>query len=309
MNKYDDVRIDVSQLLNEQNSKLSDYDPDITSASDLRFYEKIILPHLRIGFMGFLIKTGIYKKLIYSHLNLRWFDEFREYWVTELGNRPIEPHDFHFLSGKYRQRFHQVAVKDDASGEEYLRAWRDYRNIHSLFSYQYKSALNPLRAYRYAKYIPRNSKVCEYGCGLAPITNSLCRFYAHRKLKITCADIPHLMLHFIRWKFRDKKYIRMVSIDPDDDSPLDDTYDVIFLLTVLEHLPRPIPIIQHLTDRIRGGILVFDYIKSEGHGLDTLQAVKDRISVLEFICNHFEVIDGRISLDGSSVGSTVCRKK
>jgi 2-polyprenyl-3-methyl-5-hydroxy-6-metoxy-1,4-benzoquinol methylase len=306
MNKYDDVHLDVVRLLKEQ-ARPSAYDPGVKSADDLGFRRLGAVSRLYLT--GLLYKTGIYQRLIYSNLKLDWFYEFRDYWVNELGHRPIDPHDFHFLRGVYRQKFQDVEVPGLATDAQHLNAWRDPRNIYLLFANQYKLALQPLSAHRFIKYVPRNGRVCEYGCGLAPIATGLCKFYPQRNVCITCADLPTILFHFARWKFREKKFIRMVEINHGNDEPLDGEFDVIFCMAVLEHLPRPGPVIKHLHSRIRrGGYLIFDYLKTEGKGLDTQGAARDRISVLRYILDKFEVVEGKPALDGSDFGTIVCKK-
>jgi len=308
MNKYDDVCLDVVQLLHEQTSKLSAYNPNTKSGDNLGFLGHI-RSRLQLYLTGLLYKTGIYQRLIYSNIKLGWFYEFHDYWVNELGNRPINPHDFYFLLGVYRQKFQYVEVSDSATDEQHIKAWRDPRNIYLLFANQYKYALHPFSAHRFIRYIPKGGSMCEYGCGFAPISASLCKFWPYQNVKVTCADIPTIMFHFLRWKFRNKKFIRMLEISPSNDEPLDNEFDVIFCLTVFEHLPRPIPIIKHLHSKIKsGGYLIFDYIKSEAKGLDTSGALKDRNTVLQYILDNFKVIEGQISFDGRSVSTTVCKK-
>ena len=238
-----------------------------------------------------------------------WFNEFRDYWVSELGNRPIDPHDFCFLKGVYRQKFQDLSVPHSATDLEHLEAWQDPRTIYSLFHNQYKVALNPLYLHRYMKYIPNGGNICEYGCGLAPVATSLSKFYLHKNVRITCADIPTIMFHFVRWKFRGRRYVRTVEIDPTNDEPLDEQFDVIFCMEVLEHLPKPLPVVRHLHSRIKTrGYLIFDYVKSEEEGLDTSRGLRDRIPVLQYIAHNFKVVEGDIPLDGTHVGAVVCRK-
>jgi 2-polyprenyl-3-methyl-5-hydroxy-6-metoxy-1,4-benzoquinol methylase len=307
-NKYDNVYLDVADLLKKQVLNYPSYDPNARSGDGLGLLG-YLKSKLRLYFTALLYKTKVYKKLIYSNIKLDWFYEFHDYWVNELGNRPINPHDFYFLFGVYRQKFQEVKAPDSATDEQHLKAWQDPRNVYLLFANQYKLALHPLSAHRFIKYIPKGGNLCEYGCGFAPITTSLCKFYPYKNVKITCADIPTIMLHFIRWKFRDKKFVRIIEIDPSNDEPLDDEFDVIFCMTVFEHLPRPIPVIKHLHSKIKlGGYLIFDYIKSEAKGLDTASSLRDRIPVLQYILDNFEITEGKILLDGTSVGTTVCKK-
>ena len=66
-------------------------------------------------------KGGLYKRLVYANLILDWYQEFCEYWVKVLNNRPLLPHDFYFLYDFYRTQF-SVQVPNNATGQEHLRA-------------------------------------------------------------------------------------------------------------------------------------------------------------------------------------------
>ena len=51
----------------------------------------------------------------------------------------------------------------------------------------------------------------------------------------------------------------MVPITSDDDPPLAGSFDTVFCLETFEHLPRPIPLLQHFHQVLKpGGHLVFD---------------------------------------------------
>ena len=310
MNRFDDVRLDVRKLLEEQDKKLPPYDPASKSADGLGVTGRL-RALARLAWTGALIKVGLHRRLVYANLKLDWFHEFQDYWVNELGNRPIQPHDFYFLHGVYRQRIQNFAGKasETTAGDALLGAWQDPRIIYYLFAWQYKLALQPLRAHPFTRFIPRGGHVCEYGCGAAPIATSLVKFYPHLDFKIACADIPHIVFHFARWKFRSCRFVRMVPIRPDDDAPLDDRFDTIFCLEVFEHLPRPLDVIRHLDTRLKpGGYLVFDYVRSEGTGLDTAAGLRDRLEVLRYVADRFRLIRGAIPLDGSHVPTTVLQK-
>ena len=123
------------------------------------------------------------------------------------------------------------------------------------------------------------------------------------------ADIATLPFHFARWRFAGCQNVKSVVIDPADDAPLTDSVDAIFAITVLEHLPRPMAIVRHWYERLRpGGVLVFDYIKSEGKGLDTLASSALRSEVLTWIREHFEVVSGAIEPPYMDIGRPICRK-
>jgi 2-polyprenyl-3-methyl-5-hydroxy-6-metoxy-1,4-benzoquinol methylase len=313
MNRFDDVRLNVRKLLEEQTSRLPQPDPVAASASRPRVRGRLTALARLYG-TGLLIKTGLYKRLVHANLKLDWFYEFQDYWVNELGNRPIQPHDFYFLHGVYRQRIQNYPSEEEQpSGaipdEVRIEAWQDPRVIYYLFAWQYRLALQPLRAHRFVKYLHRNGNICEYGCGAAPISTSLVKYYPHLALKITCVDIPHIVFHFSRWKFRSCPYVRMVAIQPGNDTPLDDQYDAIFCLEVFEHLPRPLAAVRHFESCLKPrGYLVFDYVRSEGKGLDTATGLRDRLEVLRYIRDRFRTIEGEIHLDGRHVSTTVVQK-
>jgi 2-polyprenyl-3-methyl-5-hydroxy-6-metoxy-1,4-benzoquinol methylase len=314
MNRYDDFRPDVAALLEAQDAKLPAPDPRARSGDGLGPWGRL-RSVARLYGLGALVKTGLHRRLVYANLRLDWFDEFQDYWVRELGNRPIHPHDFYFLAGVYRQRgqtvrFEHLERPELASDASHLEAWRDARMVAYLFLHTYRLALSPLRIHPYSRFVPRGGRVAEYGCGAAPVLTALARRYAHLDLRLVGADIPHILFHYARWKFRADRFVTMVPIGPNDDAPLPGEYDTVFCLETFEHLPRPIAVAQHFHRVLKpGGHLVFDYVRSDGTGLDTAAALRDRIPTLEFILEHFDLVQGRVTTDGADIETVVARKR
>lgn len=314
MNQYDDARPDAAALLKEQDAKLPPPDPSARSGDGLGPLG-VLASLARLYALGAAVKLGLHRRLVYANLRLDWFREFQEYWTGELGNRPIHLHDFYFLSGVYRQRlqathFESLANPELASDAKHLEAWRDPRHVYYLFAHAYREALSPLRVHPYARYLRRGGRVAEYGCGTGPVLAALAHHYRHLNLKLVGADLPHLLFHFARWRFRDARFVTMVPIDPGNDAPLPGEYDAVFCLEVLEHLQRPIPVLQHLHRALKpGGVLIFDYVRSDGTGLDTATALRDRIPALQFILDRFDIVSGRVPLDGSHVEPSVARRR
>jgi SAM-dependent methyltransferase len=314
VNRYDDVRLDVAALLKQQDASLAPAEPSARSGDGLGALGRLG-SLARLYALGALVKLGWHRRLVYADLRLDWFFEFQRYWVEELGNRPVHPHDFHFLSGIYRQRlqtiyFEQIENPDLASDERHLEAWRDHRAVYYLFAYTYRQALSPLRVHPFIGSVPRHGRVVEYGCGAAPILTALARHYRHLDLQLVGADIPHLLFHYARWKFRHDRFVTMVPIDANNNAPLPGLYDTVFCLEVLEHLPRPIAALEHFHRVLKpGGHLIFDYVRSEGTGLDTATSLRDRLRALRLVLERFDVVRGRVPTDGAHVEPTVVRKR
>jgi SAM-dependent methyltransferase len=313
LNAYDDCRPDIERLLKEQDARVRPPDPAARSGDGLGVWGRLI-SLARLYALGASVKTGLHRRLVYANIRLGWFMEFQQYWVEELRNRPIHPHDFYFLAGSYRRRAQEIGLDPDeaaagVSDDKHLEAWRDPALVYYLFAHTYRLALSPLRVHPFTRFLPRGGRVAEYGCGNAPMLTGLARYYRHLNLHLVGADIPHLLFHCARWKFRHDRFVTMVPIAPSDDAPLPGHYDAIFCLEVLEHLPRPIPVLTHLHDALKpGGHFIFDYFRSEGTGLDTAAGLRDRLPALRFILDHFEVVRGDVPIDGSHVQPAVARK-
>ncbi len=314
MNLYDDFQPDIATLLAAQAARLPAPDPEARSGDGLGRLGAF-LSVARLYALGALVTSGLHRRLVYANLRLDWLREFQEYWSGELGCRPIQPFEFYHLAGVYRQRlqtvhFESLSNPELASDDRHLEAWRDPRTVHYLFNHTYRLALAPLRAHPYVRWIPRGGRIAEYGCGAAPILTSLARHYRHLQLRLVGLDIPHLLFHHARWKFRHDRFVTMLPVLPGNDAPLPGAYDTIFCLEVLEHLPRPIPVLQHFHRALRpGGHLVFDYIRSDAVGFDTASALRDRLPALQFVLDHFDIVHGRVTTDGSHVEPAVARKR
>lgn len=295
MNHYDDFQPDMALITGRL--PLSGH-PEPKRWSRARLYA-----------LGALVRLGLHRRLVYANLSLSWFHEFELYWREALGNRHLSPQDFHYLSGVYRSRAqgYAPALTSEAA---HFEAWRDPRTVYNLFNQVARHALSPLRVHPFTRYMPKRGVVAEYGCGIAPMLTSLRRYYGHLRLDLVGADIPTLPFHYARWKL--DRVAPMVMIQPGEDEALYGygPFDVIFCTETFEHLPRPLATAKHLFSLLKpGGHLVFDFIRSEGTGLDTAAALRDRLPTLQFILDHFDIVQGRVTLDGAHVDASVARRR
>jgi 2-polyprenyl-3-methyl-5-hydroxy-6-metoxy-1,4-benzoquinol methylase len=260
-------------------------------------------------FTGALYKWGIWERLVESGFFREWFSDFKNYWIDCLHCRPIYFHDFFYLYSNYRSKFSDVAVFEGADSKQFFDSWQSYANIYLIFHSVYKYALNPLSYYSYKKYLKPNMNVLEYGCGIAPITFSALKYGHLEKSHFTIADIQGYTFSYAKWRLSHVKNVKIVNIEPDKLPIFPYKYDVVFMMAVFEHLPNPLDVVKYIYENLEeNGILIFDYIKAEGQGLDTLESVRERKFVLEFIETNFEVLFGKINYE-NSCSTTIVEKK
>lgn len=266
-------------------------------------------PFLSLSFRGRLNHL-----LRRTHLDLSWFEGFKDYWGAVLGGRPLwSVQDFYFLMNHYRVRFQTNQVPDTEDPEVHLLAWQRPEIIFQLFHLAYKESLHHelhqlTRLYRFKK---NYGTLLEFGCATAPITTSLfCFFRPRPEVRIYLADIKTLAFHYAAYKFRACSQVIPVLLNPETrfHLSLPEPVDVIFCLNVFEHLLDPLGMVEQFYDLLPpGGLLFFDYIRSDGKNLDTRQGATQRTQVLEFIKKHFRVLDGDPRPE-SSTGLTVVAK-
>lgn len=291
-NLYDDVHIDIEG-----------------AHRNFVRHNRSVFKRRHLYVTALLMKLGLWKRLVDSGFIRDWFDEFNDYWINCLGCRSLKLHDFFYLHSHYRTKFQSVEVAEDADAQEFMKAWQSYENIYLIFEVVYKYALSPLFFFRYRKYIKNAEHILEYGCGVAPITYSALKYGNFKKCKFTIADIRQFTYHFAKWRLAHLENVSFIDIVPDVPPEFSNKFGVAFLITVLEHLPNPLPVVKHIYQNMgSGAYLIFDYIKSEGSGLDTVQSVKEREQVLEFIERNFKLVEGKFD-KYNSMGMTVARKR
>ena len=252
-----------------------------------------------------------------TNLDISWFNEFNRYWIKILGARSLKNvHDLFFLRNLYNMKFQENIVPDTNDPYIHLEAWQRPELIHYLVYnvtnerlYNEHAILKLLR-----KKKKKFNTILEFGCGTAPITTTLFTFFhVPKNVVIYISDIPTLAFHYAAYKFRKCSNVIPILLIPENSFliDLDDNLDVIFCITVFEHLNKPLETVKTFYKLLNhNGLLFFDYVKNPvniNDGMDTQHGIRERNKVLDFILDNFKVVFGRINRE-KNVGLTIVRK-
>ncbi len=249
-----------------------------------------------------------------THADLNWFFEFRPYWQNILGGRPLwGVEDFYFVKNMYRLRASQLEVPHDADPYAHLAVWQQadtvHQLLHSLTKENVEEGISAI--FNVLSHVgTRLTSLLEFGCATASYTKYYLEFMKPQA-KVYIADIQTAAFHYAAYRFRHAPNITPIPLLPETSFrlKLPHPVDVILCMAVFEHLNQPLEIVKDFHTFLNpGGLLIFDYVKGEGRGLDTIQGVNQRQEVLNYINQNFSLLSGK--LDASqSLGTTVVRKK
>lgn len=291
-NLFDDIRLDIAKSHVTQAG---------LSGNKKRTRSFGPLNKLRYLVNGALQKYSVQEVLVTSGLRRAWFDEFHDYWQTILTGRPLKVVDFFMLAHDYRKRQQHMRELNWSSPELHVQNWQAPSELYSTFAFVRNDALRPVIAPRFWNHLKAGDAVLEYGCSLAPFYSCYRKFYPHLDCQWTLADIANFPFHYAKYRYRNDANVDFRTIEPDgfrDPLASERKYNVIVLTTVLEHLDDPVYVMGYLTERLQqGGYLVFDYLISEGKGLDTPQALQMRTECLKWILDRFDIVEGRVDIE------------
>lgn len=273
-------------------------------------YSRSIFPKLDLICNIFVHLSGMSKEFIYSYLFTKWFEEFNIFWTKILKGRPIDIIDFHFLRELYRVKFQSVRNINESNSINFLKAWNSKESLYLLFSniwnYAKSGYLNFLPFY---SKLPSKGKVLEYGCGIAPFTTGMLKYFPSKKFDYEISDILQINFLYAIFRLSNQKNVKYRILKPFNNIVEKNNYSVIICQTVLEHIPNPLKVVKSFFNGLGdNGVLVFDYIKGEAEGLDSKKSVQERKKTLEYIKNNFTLIKGKIEIE-NSVGLCVVKKR
>ena len=233
----------------------------------------------------------------------QWFLRFQQYWSQVLGGVKIDLGDFFFLRSIYRQKCEDGARLSQINWDDgtcHLANWQHPTNLFHTFHFALKDARVPVKG---GTSLTRRTfgpgkRALEFGCGLAPMYAAWRRYYSHVPMQWTILDIENFPFHYACRLYGNDASCECVPVAVEHmDAPLpgqSQRYDVIYCQEVLEHSHAPLSTAQYLLDHLAtGGTLVFDYMQSDGHGLDTPAGVEGRQETIAFLRQHLMIVHPR----------------
>lgn len=310
-NQFDNLKVDVEKIFQQYHFKKNGTLVASKNRSKEYFFQKIYSSPL----ISIRWKNYIWHMLRRTNLDQSWFKIFSKYWSEILKGRPLwSPYDLFYLKNHYRIKFQNKYLPYSNSPSIHLKAWQEWELLYLLLHYatkesfvNYSNCINWYKKLRYKK----SNTILEYGCSCAPITTTFFEFLRSSQNDIFfLCDLQCLPFHYATYKFRNLPNVIPILLNPENNFQLtlEKKVDVIFCLMVFEHLNEPLKTVKNFHQILNdGGVLFFDYIKGDGEGHDTFQAVKQRNEVLEFICKHFTLLTGKID-KSESTKLTIVRK-
>jgi SAM-dependent methyltransferase len=310
-NFFDNMRVDVPALYRRCPFDAKDDDRSNVAARNGGLFRRV----MRCRQIPLRYRLRLWRVARRSRLDVSWFEEFSSYWSNILGGRPLMGiDDFCFLKNWYRVKFQRHSVSDDADVQAHLSAWQSSELLYQLLFMAHKQSETHQAGVlsKCFRYHPQPKTLLEFGCATAPILASLLEFYpAASKMIYYISDIQTLAFHYATRRCRHLANVIPVLLRPETGFTFDRQarLDAIFCMAVFEHLHSPLKIVRHFHDLLNpGGLLLCDYIKGDGKGLDTAQAVQERPAALDFMREKFEIIEGQLTPD-RSMALTVLRKR
>lgn len=300
------MRIDLRQAYAEQDEALSGRQRQSVRRSAAFNY-------MRLAMYVALRRAHLHEMLVANGVIRNWFDAFSSYWSDVLGGRPITVMDCHALRFHYRMKAQSLAELSWGDAEAHVSNWQDPNGLTFVQQLLYRQALNPVR-YRGLWRLLRPGmrglgiwlRAGANVCHMAGLSEPPARpVDAGRYSEFSVSLCPPRL-----WRRRRGRACHRVSRAIERPAGRrSDTFDIVFLQEVFEHLHDPLHIAGYLLDRIvPGGLFVFDYIRSDATGLDTPAGLEKR-ATLDLLANRLEIVDGQLHRDGRSVGLCVGRKK
>ena len=302
-NYFDDMRIDIQAAHEQQDEWLKQI-----KRTTVR--KPLLVNYYKLASFVLLRKLGLYEAFVNNGLIGEWFYEFQDYWSNVLHGRPITIMDFHQLRFLYRTRNQNTKALSWQDHRQHIENWQHPNGISFTFDLLYRNARNPVRSRQLWKLLKPGMRVLEYGCAVAPMYRTWKGYLNHIETEWVLADLPNFPFHYTHYTCAKDKEATFNPITADLlDEPLKNSpalFDMIVVQEVFEHLHHPRHMAEYLLAHLKsGGLLYFDYVRSEAVGYDTPLGLTERIPTLEYLGQKLKLIHGNFHVSDRSLGTCV----
>lgn len=148
-----------------------------------------------------------------------------------------------------------------------------------------------------AQHLPQHGLLIEYGCGIAPASHWIASRLDRRSYYLTDVRSEHFL-------FGLRRMHRLAAADPINCAarfirpgqlPRLPRCEVALLFEVLEHVPSPLAVIQHVGVAVKSGGVLIENFYTHAHPTDAdlVSAERERPAVYAWLDEHFRLVSGR----------------
>ena len=174
------------------------------------------------------------------------------------------------------------SVYNETDAYLFRDVWYNYRAQQRQHAYTAQA----IRRYC-AQHADEVVRLVDYGCATARLEKPLLDI---ENLRITLADVPSPTLEFARWRYRNEEQVDFIEIE--DQECLDQVYDIVVCCDVLEHLPMPMFVMQHLTKHHRAHGALFLYFSTNRPvgwcGAHLQESIDQYDTVMRYVTQNYE---------------------
>ena len=235
-----------------------------------------------------------------------WYTDLCDYYhvtpdqALELGTRakdrrPNLPGSSttHPISGKTFEELWAIRKRETPAEiyafYEEIGAWSAFRQVvfHRDHSFRYIDRM-----------VKPGFRICEYGAGAAPVCFWLIERLRGVPLHLTIVDVPSEHLRFGLWRLQRRitELGSPVSVEArhvqPGQLPLTESYDMMTMLEVYEHLHNPLEVTRHVCEHVKPGGLYWENYILHDHptAADLPVSQGEREQVFQYLRAHCQLI-------------------
>jgi 2-polyprenyl-3-methyl-5-hydroxy-6-metoxy-1,4-benzoquinol methylase len=126
--------------------------------------------------------------------------------------------------------------------------------------------------------------VLDYGCG----AGNMGMIFANAGFTVDFAEVKGVITNFLEWRI--KKHFLKSKVYTHEDDLGENKYDLVCMQNVMEHLEKPLEVLQKLTRAIKQGGYFLITCNTSGKGLDVVsQETIDKV-LMPYLLSNFNKI-------------------